>query len=332
LVDGVGTAIDFRDAMRKQARAFAAVAHSPKFLRAADPTNQGAAEQALEIESDVRAQGFRFLQPGQQTARPVQAAKFAARKNVHMVDIRISAQQRRPLRINNPGYLRPRVGVPNRRHRRQRVHHVPERTRLDDQDGTDFRFQISDLRLEDALINLQSEIYNLKFLLAPQLQAVGEQVRQPCLDDLFLRRGEIVFYAALFDHVFFDVVNAVGGAPITIARLADAANVNEVFFRFLDGEPVHLHFLYAVIPHECSGHVRVPEEADRRLLVRETGNGIETVKDVAPLLRRIERRVDDREILDLLGQRQRAQPFLVFIRQVRARPIDRGFRQGIKAA
>ena len=36
--------------------------------------------------------------------------------------------------------------------------------------------------------------------------------------------------------------------------------------------------------------------------------------------------------LDLVRQRQRAQPCLVFVRQVLARPIDRRFRQRIEAA
>ena len=58
----------------------------------------------------------------------------------------------------------------------------------------------------------------------------------------------------------------------------------------------------------------VPEKTNRRLLIGETRDGIEAVEDVTPLLRRIEGRVDDREIAHLPGQGQVAQPFLVFVR------------------
>src|SRR5438309_6960137 len=110
----------------------------------------------------------------------------------------------------------------------------------------DFRFQISDLRLKeaveriadfrlkDALINLQSSIYNLKFLLTSQLQAIGEQARQTCLDDFLLRSRQVIFYAPLFDHIPFNVVNAISRAPIAIPRLADAADIDKIFFGFLN--------------------------------------------------------------------------------------------------
>jgi len=143
-VDGVRIPIDFRDPMIKQPRTFAAITHSPKLPGVADATDQGAPKQALEIESNVWAQHFCFLQPGQQTAWCAQAAKLTARKNVDMIDVRIATQERRPLRIDHPGNLGPWVGLADRRHGWQCVHHVTERTRLDDQDGTDFRFQISD--------------------------------------------------------------------------------------------------------------------------------------------------------------------------------------------
>jgi hypothetical protein len=147
-----------------------------------------------------------------------------------------------------------------------------------------------------------------------------------------LRSREVVLYTPLFDYIFLDVINAISGAPIAITRLADAANVNEVFFRFLDCKLIDLHFLYAVIARECSRYVRMSKEANRGVLISETWDGIETVKDVAPLVRHIECRVDDREIANLPSQTQRAEPFLVFVRQLLARPIDRRFRKRIETA
>src|SRR5205814_3157772 len=108
----------------------------------------------------------------------------------------------------------------------------------------------------------------------------------------------------LFDHMVFDVINAIGGAPIAVTRLADAANVNEVFFRFLNSKLIDPYFLYGVIADECSCYVGVPKEANRGLLISKTCGSIETVKDIAPLIWRIECRMDDREIANLPGQRQ----------------------------
>src|SRR5437870_329931 len=92
-VDGVRAPVDFRDPMIKQPRTFAAIADSPKLSWPADPTDQSAPEQTLEIESNVWAQHSCFSQPGQQTAWRAQAAKRAARKNVNMIDVRIATQE-----------------------------------------------------------------------------------------------------------------------------------------------------------------------------------------------------------------------------------------------
>ena len=66
----------------------------------------------------------------------------------------------------------------------------------------------------------------------------------------------------------------------------------------------------------------VAEKTNRRVLIGEARGGVEIVEDVAPLRRRIERRVDDGEIAHLSLQSQVAQPFLVFVGQVVARPLD----------
>ena len=142
--------------------------------------------------------------------------------------------------------------------------------------------------MEEALTNLQSEIYNLQFLLPPKFKAIGERLRQACLDNFLLRRGQVVFYPPLFDDVFLDVIDAISGTPISIARLADAADVNEISFRFLDGELIDLDLRHMVVADERSCYMGVSKETDRRLLIGKTGDGIEAVEDVAPLVRRIE--------------------------------------------
>ena len=160
-IDGVRAPIDFRDSMIKQPRTFAAIADSPKLSRPAAATDQSAPEQTLEIESNVWTQHFCFSQPGQQTAWRAQAAKLAARKNVNMIDIRIATQECCPFRIDHPGNLGRRVGLADRRHGWQCVNHVTERTRFDDQDGFDFRFQnVAMLAANKGSGSLQTAVFH----------------------------------------------------------------------------------------------------------------------------------------------------------------------------
>ena len=63
-----------------------------------------------------------------------------------MIDIGVTAQERGPFWIDNPGDLRAGIRVFNERDRRQSVNDVAERAWLDDQDG----FQISDFKLQIA--------------------------------------------------------------------------------------------------------------------------------------------------------------------------------------
>ena len=90
--------------------------------------------------------------------------------------------------------------------------------------------------------------------------------------------------------------------------------------------------LHAVIAHEDNGNVGMPKKTNRRVLIGETGGGIEIVEDVTPMPGTIERGVDDREIAHLPQQSQLAQPFLVLVGQIFARPVDRMFGQLIKTA
>src|SRR5437870_7521782 len=85
-LDRVVAAIDLRNAIVKPARAFARIAHSIDFLRAANFPDQRAAQQSLKIKSKGRPKLSRYLQPRPQAARRTESAKFAARKNMDMLD------------------------------------------------------------------------------------------------------------------------------------------------------------------------------------------------------------------------------------------------------
>src|SRR5205814_6543813 len=102
-------------------RPLARVAHPENFLRATDSGDQRAPEQSLKIKRDIRLQPPRLPHPRQQTAGRAESAKFAARKNVDMIDVAISAQERRPFRIDDPGNFRIGVSIANGRNRWQSV-------------------------------------------------------------------------------------------------------------------------------------------------------------------------------------------------------------------
>ena len=135
--------------------------------------------------------------------------------------------------------------------------------------------------------------------LSAKFQTFRQEARQPGFDDLVLRRRDVVFHPPLFDHVFIDVVNAVGRAPIAVPRLPHAAGVDEIFFGRLDHELVDLHAFDAVVADEGAGYVGVSEKANGGVLIGKARGRIERVEDVSPLLRCIESGVDDREIADL---------------------------------
>src|SRR6202011_3942887 len=96
-----------------------------------------------------------------------------------------------------------------------------------------------------------------------------------------------------------DVINAIRGAPITIARLADAAHVNEIFLGGVDPQFVDPLALHAFIPDESHRHMSVTEKANGGVLISEARRGVEIIEDIAPLLGRIESRVDNAEIAHL---------------------------------
>ena len=168
--------------------------------------------------------------------------------------------------------------------------------------------------------------------LLSELEPLGQHAGQTRFDDFLLRGGEVVFEATLLDYIFLRLVNAVCRAPIAVTRLSDTAGINKIFFRRLNNEMIGLHALHAIIAHEGAGDMSVAKKTNGGVLVGEAGGRIEIVKNVAPLIRRIERGVDDGEVAHLTRKTQGAQPFLVLVSEVRARPVDGGFGQRIEAA
>ena len=120
------------------------------------------------------------------------------------------------------------------------------------------------------------------------------------MSNLLLRGRQIVFYPQQFDEIALNVVNAVRRAPVTIAGLPHAAGVDEILPARLDANML-FPFLpdAALVPNEHHGHMRVAEETDRGALISETRDGVEVIKNVAPLPGCIECGVNDRKMMDL---------------------------------
>jgi len=93
---------------------------------------------------------------------------------MNVIDVAISAQQRRPLRVDDPGDFGVGISITNRRNRWQSVNDIPERTRFDDQD-----FRRHDL--------------------ATERKTVGQQTRQPSGDNFFAGLVDRVANPALLD-------------------------------------------------------------------------------------------------------------------------------------
>src|SRR5713101_6366413 len=120
----------------------------------------------------------------------------------------------------------------------------------------------------------------MRLILSSDREPFGEHVRQAGLDDFLLRGRDVVFYTPLLDAVVLDVINAIGRAPISVARLADAADVNEIFFARLDAQLFDSHPMDAVIANESHGHMGVTEKANGGVLISEARGGVEIVEDV----------------------------------------------------
>ena len=91
-----------------------------------------------------------------------------------MIDVAIPAQQRRPLRVDDPSDFGVGISIANRRDRWQSVNDIPERTWFDDQD-----FRRHDL--------------------ATEREPVGQQTWQPSADNFFAGLVDRITNTTLLD-------------------------------------------------------------------------------------------------------------------------------------
>ncbi|HKR53204.1 MAG TPA: hypothetical protein VJR93_02565, partial [Chthoniobacterales bacterium] len=64
--------------------------------------------------------------------------------------------------------------------------------------------------------------------LTTEREPIGQQARETGGNDLLAGAFNVVTDPALLDQMFVGVVNAIGSAPIPIARLSYAAGINEI--------------------------------------------------------------------------------------------------------
>lgn len=77
----------------------------------------------------------------------------------------------------------------------------------------------------------------------------GQPARQTRLENGFLRSGEIVFEAPQLHFIAAGIVNAIGGSPVSVTRLPDTANVDQVFLPALKNQDVERNNSHATVPH-----------------------------------------------------------------------------------
>ena len=116
----------------------------------------------------------------------------------------------------------------------------------------------------------------------------ARRARQPRIENRFLRATEIVFKTPQLDFITACIVNAIGSPPVSVTRLADTANVDQVFFPALKCQDIQRNNSHATVPHIGLRRVGVPDEANRGVLVVEAGGRVELIEDIAPLVRCIQ--------------------------------------------
>src|SRR2546423_363385 len=120
--------------------------------------------------------------------------------------------------------------------------------------------------------------------LSSNCEPLGQQTRQTGFDNSFLGGSQIVFDAPLLNHRAVEMINAIGGVPVSIARLADAASVNEIFLIRIDSKLVDPLALHASIANEGDGHMGMSKKTNAGVLVSKARSRIEVVEDIGPLL------------------------------------------------
>ena len=142
---------------------------------------------------------------------------------------------------------------------------------------------------------------------------------------------DVVVEAAKFDGLRVHVVDDIGALRIIVARLADGADVDEIFFGRIHFELRVSAAAHDGVAHKGDGHVRVAEEAHLRVLIRKTGGGSELIENVTPAVGRVERGVNHGEIRGHAGVFQIAQPLFVVSGELVAGPVNGFSGVGIKA-
>ena len=104
--------------------------------------------------------------------------------------------------------------------------------------------------------------------------------------------------------------------------MADAADVDEVLSTGLDPELRVSAAAHDAVADKSHRDVRVAEKTDRRVLVGKARGGGESVKDVTPPLRPIQRGVNDRKAGHQPDVFKLLEPLPIVPGQLRTRPLD----------
>src|SRR5206468_6384528 len=145
----------------------------------------------------------------------------------------------------------------------------------------------------------EADRYIVKSFSSPHCKSFGQHPRQTGFDSFFLRGRQIVFYPHELDDIVLDIINAVGGTPISVAWLPDAANVDEILLGRFDTNMVNDLASDALVANKNHRHMSVAKEANCRALISETRGRIEIIENVTPLRGCIERCVHDGKIAHL---------------------------------
>src|SRR5438552_16172550 len=97
---------------------------------------------------------------------------------------------------------------------------------------------------------------------AAHCQSFGQELRQTCFGNLFLRGRQIGFNPHQFDEMVFNVVNAIRRAPVSVAWWPDAAGVDEILFGRLDANGCDPCLSDTLIANKYHRHVCVAEKAE----------------------------------------------------------------------
>src|SRR6267378_3631114 len=125
-------------------------------------------------------------------------------------------------------------------------------------------------------------------ILSSNRQPLGQEPRQTRFSNLPLHGRQVIFYAKLLDQIILRIVNAVRCTPVSITRLPHTAHVDEILFGWLDANVLDSFPPDTFVPHKHHGHMRVSKETNVGALIGKARGRIEVVKNIPPLLRRIE--------------------------------------------